>query len=325
MRRRDFIKVIAGTAAAWPRSAGAQAQVKPFEVGYLYPGPKPAADARVAHVLTGLRSGGLRSDEVTVVLRATGGDGALLAPMAADLAARKVDVIIAVGPAAVRTARAATTTIAIVASDLESDPVASGFVSSYARPGSNITGTFLDFPDFAKKWLEVLKETIPRLAAVAVFWDPSTGAAQIRAIEAAAPSLGISLNVHEVRGGGELDAAFESAKRKQSEALLILSSPFVGANTKLFADLAMKHRLAAITLFPDFARNGGLMAYGPSLPAFYRQQGIITARILRGAKAAEIPIETPTKFEFVLNLNTASKLSVTVPPAILLRADEVIE
>jgi putative ABC transport system substrate-binding protein len=245
--------------------------------------------------------------------------------MAADLVERRVDAIIAVGPAAVRAARAATSTIAIVASDLESDPIASGFITAYAKPGGNITGTFLDFPEFAKKWLEALTEAIPRLATVAVFLDPATGPTQLRAVETAAKSFGIGLIVQHVLGRADVEAAFQSVDQWRAGALLILSSPFVGANTRLFADHALQRRLPAITLFPDFARNGGLMAYGPNLPAFYRQQGVIAAKILRGQKASDVPIETPIKFEFVLNLKTAGRLGIAIPPAILLRADEVIE
>jgi len=322
MRRRDFFTVLGG-ATAWPLVARAQ---RPFQVGYLYPGPQQAAEIRIAAVLTGLRSGGLSSpDQVKVVPRITGGDVASLAPMAADLVAHNIDVIIAVGPAAVRAAQAATKSIPIVASDLESDPVVSGFITSYARPGGNITGTFLDFPDFGKKWLEALKEAVPRLSSVAVLWDPTTGPTQLRAVEAAAPTFGIKLATHELHGPAEVEAAFQGVSEEHPGALLILSSPLVGANTKRFAELATVHRLPAVTLFPDFARNGGLMAYGPNLPAFYRQQGIIAARILLGAKVAEMPVEIPSKFEFVLNLKTASTLGINIPPSILLRADEVIE
>jgi putative ABC transport system substrate-binding protein len=260
-----------------------------------------------------------------VVTRAAGGNDALLAQMAFDLVARKVDLIAAISPAAVRAAQAATSVIPIVASDLESDPVASGFIASVARPGSNITGTFLDFPDFSKKWLEALKEAVPQVSRIAVFWDPGTGQVQVRAVEAAARTLKLDLAILEVHGRPDIEATFQSAARQGAGALLMLSSPLIGSTTKLLADLAAKHKLPAITLFTDFARDGGLMAYGPNLLSFFRQQGVMAAKILQGAKPAEMPIETPTKFEFVLNLKTAALLGLTVPPSILLRADEVIE
>jgi putative ABC transport system substrate-binding protein len=153
MRRRGFIRLIGGVAAAWPLSARAQQSAKIPHVGFLYPGPLVGAAPRIAPFTSGLQAGGLRvPDQVMVIPGVTDGNAALLAPMATDLVARKVDAILAVGPAAVRTARAATTTIPIVAIDLESDPTDSGFIASYARPGGNITGVFLDFPEFSKKW-----------------------------------------------------------------------------------------------------------------------------------------------------------------------------
>jgi putative ABC transport system substrate-binding protein len=245
--------------------------------------------------------------------------------MAADLVARKVELIVAVGPAAVRVARAATTTIPILAGDLESDPVGSGFVTSHARPGGNTTGVFLDFPDFSKKWLEALKEAVTPLSNVAVFWDPGTGRAQLQAVEAAATTLQLKLLVSQVHNRAEIEPAFQAAKHQHAGALLILSSPLFGGNTKLLAELATGHRLPAVTLFTDFAREGGLMAYGPNLLAFTRLQGIMAAKLLKGAKPADTPIEAPAKFEFVLNLKTAKLFELAVPPSVLLRADEVIE
>ncbi len=206
--------MLAGAAVAWPLATLAQQQAKPLEVGYLYPGPQAAADRRIAAVLNGLRAGGLRSpDQVMIVPRVTRGDSSLLKPMAAELVARKADLIIAVSPAAVCAARAATATIPIVAGDLESDPIESGFVASNAKPGGNITGTFLDFPEFSKKWLEALKEAVPQLSTVAVFWDPSTGPTQLRAVKAAAQVLGLDLFLSEVGRREEIETAFRSASR----------------------------------------------------------------------------------------------------------------
>jgi putative ABC transport system substrate-binding protein len=245
--------------------------------------------------------------------------------MAAELVALNVDLIQALSPAAIRAARAATANIPIVGVDLESDPVASGFIASNTRPGGNITGVFLDFPDFSKKWLEALKEVVPQATNVAVMWDPATGPNQLRAVEEAAATLRFTLTVLEVRLPMDIEPAFQSAVQKGAGALLILSSPLIPGRTKLLADLALKHRLPAITLFTDFARDDGLMAYGPNLLAFVRQGGVMAAKVLLGANPAETPIETPVKFEFVLNLKTARLLSFTIPATVLLRADEVIE
>jgi len=234
-------------------------------------------------------------------------------------------LIFAISPAAVRAVRAATNNIPIVAGDLESDPIASGFVASHPRPGGNITGLFMDFPDFSKKWLEVLKETLPQLSTVAVLWDPATGAYQSNAIEAAAQTLGLKLVRLEVPRPVELEAALQSAAQNDAGAVLMLSSPVIGGNTKLLANSTLKYRLPAITLFTEFARDAGLMAYGPNLLGVFRQEGVMAAKILLGANPAVIPIERPTKFEFVLNLKTAKALGLTIPASVLLRADEVIE
>jgi putative ABC transport system substrate-binding protein len=325
MNRREFIALIGG-AMAWPLGARAQQPAKVLQIGFLYPGNQAAALLRIKAVLTGLQAGGLRApDQLTVIPAVTGGAAELLNPMAADLVARKVDLILAQSSAAVRAAQAATTTIPIVALDLESDPVASGFIATNARPGGNITGVFLDFPDFSKKWLEALKETVPKVSRVAVFWDPAMASLQLRAVEAAAQTLNLKLAVFEVRGWGDIEPAFQSAANQGAEALLMLASPLIGGNTKLLAEMTVMHRLPAITVFTDFARHGGLMAYGPNLQTFLRQQGVLAAKILQGSKPAETPIEAPTKFEFVVNFRTAELLGITVPASILLRADEVID
>ncbi len=153
MKRREFIALLGGAAVAWPSTAHAQQSGQLRQVGVLYPGPKSAAAARIVSILSGLEAGGLPSDKLTIVSRATDGDPALLQPMAAELVDRKVDVIIATGPASVRAVRAASTSIPIVASDLESNPLSTGFIAENRRPGGNVTGVFLDFPDFSKKWL----------------------------------------------------------------------------------------------------------------------------------------------------------------------------
>jgi ABC-type uncharacterized transport system substrate-binding protein len=327
MRRREFISRLGGSAAAsafWPLLLCAQQGAK-FQIGYLYPGPRAAATSRIAAFLNGVRAGGVRADQVEIVPGLTDGDPALLAPTAANLVERKVDLIHATGPAAVRAAQAATSTIPIVAGDLESDPVGSGFVASNSWPGGNLTGVFLDFPEFGKKWLEALKEAVPQVSSVAVFWDPATGSMQLKAIETAAITLALKLVVLEVRVRGDLAPAFQSSTRQGAGALLMLSSPLIGGNIKMLTELALAHKFPAVTLFTDFAREGGLMAYGPNLLAFIRQQGVMAAKILQGAKPAETPIETPIKFEFVLNLKTANTFGLTIPASILLRADEVIE
>src|SRR5262245_650678 len=298
MKRREFITVLGGAAVVWPLAARAQQSKKVFHVGVLYPGVQAAMPSRVAAIQSGLRAGGLHTEQFEIFPRTTDGNPAMLAPMAADLVARKVDLICALSSAAVRAARAMTGSIPIVAIDLESNPTDEGFIESHARPGGNITGVFLDFPDFSKKWLEVLKEAVPQLATVAVLWDPAVGTYQLKSVETVAQTLGFTFVLLEVRRTDELEPAFQPIVQKGAGAVVMLPSTVIGSATKLLADLALKHRLPAITLFTEFARNGGLMAYGPNLLGVIRHEGIIAAKILLGANPAMTPIETPTKFEF---------------------------
>jgi putative tryptophan/tyrosine transport system substrate-binding protein len=325
MKRRNFITLLGG-AGAWPLVAGAQQASAVQKVGFLYPGPAAAAKTRIPPFLEGLRSAGFRvPQEIELVSQVADGDPARLSSLAAELIDRKVDVIAAISTGAVQIVRASTTTIPIVAHDLETDPVASGLVASLARPGGNITGYFFDFPDFRTKWLQLLQETIPRLSSVAALWDPATGPYQLRAIDEAAAVLKLNLRILEVRSTAELDRGVLSAAQSNADALMVLSSPVFGANAKAVADLTLRHRLPAVTLFPDFARAGGLMAYGPNLLDTYRQLGGMVGKVLRGTKPADLPVELPTKFELVINVKTAKALGLDVPTSILLRADEVIE
>jgi putative ABC transport system substrate-binding protein len=324
MRRREFIALIGGVAVARPFAARAQ-QSGRQQIGFLYPGPQAAATSRIASFLSGLHAGGLPAEKVTIVPRITGGDPTLLGPMAADLAANKVDLIWTIGPVAAQAAHAATTTIPILSSDLESDPLGTGFIAAIRRPGGNVTGVFLDFPDFSKKWLQALKEAVPQIASVGVLWDSTTGPYQRRAVESAAAELGLKVAILEVGVRDDFDRALQSAVRQDVGGLVALSSPFIGGNIKQLADLSLKYHLPAVTLFTDFPRNGGLMAYGPNIQSINRQDGVMAAKILLGASPAETPIETPIRFEFVLNLKTAKSLGIVIPASTLLRADEVIE
>ena len=184
---------------------------------------------------------------------------------------------------------------------------------------------FFDFPEFGKKWLELLKEAMPQLARVAVLWDPATGTVQMKAVESAGKLLNVELEILEVRGTANLDDSILAASRKGVDALLMLSSPVFGTNSERIAGLTIGLRLPAVSLFPDFARAGGLIAYGVDPVNNFRQVAALVAKVLRGAKTAELPAELPTKFELVINVKTAKSLGIAFPTAILLRADEVIE
>jgi ABC-type uncharacterized transport system substrate-binding protein len=196
--------------------------------------------------------------------------------------------------------------------------MASGLIDSFSRPGGQVTGVFFDFPEFSKKWLELLKEAMPQLSSVAVLWDPATGRMQMKGVEIAGKELKVKLEIFEVSDLSSLDDAILTASGKGVDAILI-------TNPERIAGLTIGARVPAVTLFPDFARAGGLMAYGVNPPNIFRQGAAIVAKVLRGAKPGEVPAELPTKFELVINLKTAKRLGIVFPTAILLRADEVIE
>jgi putative ABC transport system substrate-binding protein len=326
MRRRDLIVMLGSTAVAWPLATRAQPGANVPRVGFLYTGPQQAAVVRLEPMLAGLRMAGYSAPaRVEFVVRAAEGDLARIGPLMAEIIAQNVDAICASGPTVVQAARSATQLIPILAIDLETDPVASGLVASIAHPGGNITGVFFDFPDFTAKWLELLKETSANLSTVAVLWDPTTGPTQKTATEHAAGLLNIKLEVLEIRTVSDFDQAFVSATRRSAGAVLLLSSPLVAPNVQILAELAISHRLPAITLFPDFARAGGLLAYGPNLLDMYRQLGVMIGKVLQGRRPAELPIERPAKFELVVNVKAAKALGITIPPSLLARADELIE
>jgi putative ABC transport system substrate-binding protein len=245
--------------------------------------------------------------------------------MASELVAQNVDVLVPISPAAVQTVRSLTSTVPIVAFDLETDPVGSGLVKSLARPGGNVTGVFFDFPEFSKKWLELMKEALPQLAKIGALWDPATGFTQLRAVETVAKLMNLKLEIVEVRALAELDEAMAVASRNHPDALVMLSTPIIGGSYKPLADFTLRRRLPAVTLFPDFARSGGLMGYGPNIHNGYLQTARLVAKVLQGAKPADLPIELPTKFELVVNLKTAKAIGIEIPTSLLLRADEVIE
>ena len=219
----------------------------------------------------------------------------------------------------------ATTSIPTVALDLETDPMAAGFVVTLARPGRNITGVFLDFPELSGKWLQLLKETVPRISRVALLWDQATGQVQVKAAEAAARDLRLQLQSLAVRSPDEYEGAFRSAANGRAEGLLVLSSPVFNSSRRQIADLATHYRLPAIMPFPGFADDGGLLAYGPNLLGLYGQVGAIVVKVLKGTPPADIPVERPTRFELSVNLKTAKAFGITIPPSILVRADRVIE
>src|SRR5215468_9571628 len=267
MRRREFLTAFCSVVVNWPLSVRAQQtpEIVP-KVGFVYPGSKEAVPSRIEAIMSGLRVSGYSAPaQVELVVRIADGDPARIAMLVEEIVAKNVNMIIANGPPVLHVARVATRTIPIVAIDLETDPVTSGIAASLGRPGGNITGVFLDFPDFTAKWMEMLVESNPKLSRAAVLWDSDTGPVQLDSVRKAAGTLNVQLEVLEVHRASDFDAAFLMANQRGVGAMVLLSSPLIAPNVQVLAELTLRHRLPAITLFPDFARAGGLLAYGPNL------------------------------------------------------------
>jgi ABC-type uncharacterized transport system substrate-binding protein len=324
VKRREFITLL-GSAAVWPLAARAQ-QTKSRKVGLLHPGESTTVNARVAAIHEGLNGPDNQRDmSFEIIVRLANGDVSRLPALAMELVNDRVDAIVAAAPPAVQAAAGATTSIPVIAIDLESDPVASGFLRSLARPGGNVTGVFLDFPDFSAKCLQMLSESVPTLSGVGLIWDPTTGSLQLKAVQEAAQGLGINAQVFEARRAADIADAFYMLDRSRIQGVLLLSSPLIAGNPQLIADLAIRRNLPTISLFPEIARAGGLLGYGPDIQDLFRQVGTMARKVLQGTKVAELPAERPTRFQLVTNLKTAKALGLTVPETLLARADEIIE
>jgi putative ABC transport system substrate-binding protein len=242
---------------------------------------------------------------------------------AAEFVRLKVDVIYADSAPATRAAYAATRTIPIVAIDFTNDPVAAGYVESYSRPGRNLTGFFLDAPSFAGKWLELLKAIVPGLSRVVVLWDPSPGSTHLHALQGAARSLNVQLQVLEVRHPDDIEAAL-SGLHGRPQALIVLPSPMTWSQSARLAELALKRRLPGTSMPAEFAEAGGVLSYGPDLPEVADRSATLLAKVLAGAKPADLPVERPTRFRLIVNLKTAKALGLKVPDSVLVRSDKVI-
>ena len=321
--RREFITLIGG-AALWPLRLSAQQAGGVFRIGLLWPGASVPAPPRMDAFRQGLRESGLvEGRDVVIELRYAEGGLHQLPELAAELVRLKVDVIEASGDLAPRVAQQATATIPIVA--FSDDILGAGLITSLSRPGGNTTGLTILSPELSAKRLEVLRELVPGISRVAALWDPTTGTSQVMLTENAAQSLNIKLQILEVRRRDGLAGVFETARREQAEALNVFSSPFLASLYREIIDLAAKHRLPAIYQWKEHVEAGGLISYGPSLAGLWRQTAMIVAKVLRGAKPADLPVEQPTKFELMVNARTAKSLGLALSPSILLRADEVIE
>jgi putative ABC transport system substrate-binding protein len=243
--------------------------------------------------------------------------------LAADLARRKLDALVAIGEPAIRAAREATTTIPIIAGT--DDLVGEGHVASLARPGGNVTGVSILASELNAKRLELLKQAVPTASRVAILWDPATGNFHLPLVHAVAGTRSIELKIHEVRSGEDLKPAFDAARAWRADALNVLASPLLHALRQPIIDQAERNRVPAIYQWEESVRAGGLMSYGPIRADVYRAFCLQLDRVLRGAKPADLPVQQPTKFELVINLKTAKALGLTIPKSLLVQADKVIE
>jgi putative ABC transport system substrate-binding protein len=320
MRRREFITLV-GSAAAWPVVARAQ-QAMPV-IGFLH-FASSAASPRIAAFREGLRDAGYVDGKNVIVDFRTATNADQFQQVANQLVAAKVDLIVASGSEAVSAAQRATQTIPIVMTTT-SDPLGTGFVKSLARPGGNITGLSMLNPELAGKRLELLREMVSEVSPVMVLWSTTDPPAAIsfRETEKAAKSVAVEVVSMPIQRPDEIEVAF--AKAPNVNTLIVLPAPVMGANAARIADHALKKRLPSISNDPIITRAGGLLSYGPSFVELYRQSALYVAKILAGAKAADLPVQQPTKFELAINLTTAKALGLDVPPTLLARADEVIE
>jgi putative tryptophan/tyrosine transport system substrate-binding protein len=307
--------------------ADAQQPKKVPRIGYLTSNTSYAELPRLDAFRQGLRDlGHIEGQNIVIEHRHAEGKFDRLPGFAAELVGLKVDVLVGVTTNAVVAAKNATRTIPIVFIGV-SDPVAAEFVDSLARPGGNLTGFTNIAPVLSGKRLELLKETVPKLSRVAVLWDPQSPGSvpQWKESELAATELGLRLYSMEVSSADKYEGAFTEATKARSDALAVTLNPVANSNQKQIADLATKNRLPTICARGDFVDNGCLMSYGPSYVAEGRDAARYVDKILKGAKPADLPVEQPMKFEFIINLKTAKQIGLTIPPNVLARADKVIK
>jgi putative ABC transport system substrate-binding protein len=306
--------------------AEAQQSAKVHRIGYLTADSRSAhADVRAEAFREGLRElGYVEGRNIVIEWRQAEGKRDRLPALAAELVRLKVDVIVTGGPTATRPVKAATTTIPIVMTQ-DSDPVGNGFIASLARPGGNITGLSNLAQEISGKRLELLKEIVPKLSRVAVLgMSTNPGNSQsLRETELAAGAFGVQIQYLDARDSKDIEAALRTASKGRADAVLVLNFP--GDVSRVIPDLAVKNRLPAIYYNSTIVDNGGLMSYGASITDLDRRAATYVDKILKGAKPAELPVEQPTKFEFIINLKAAKQIGLTIPPNVLARADRVIK
>jgi len=330
LKRRDFITLFGGAAAAWPLAGRAKQAERMRRIGVLmgYPEGDPQAQANVTALLQGLQNlGWIEGRNVQIDYRWAGGDPDKAQTFARELIAIMPDVMVPSTNQVTRILQQETRTIPIVFAFV-GDPVGSGFAASLARPGRNITG-FANFENsIGGKWVELLKEIAPRVRRVALIFNPETQPAYatfLRSIEAAAPSFAVEPITTPVHSVVEIEDAMAALGREAGGSFIVIPDVFTSTNHDPIVALAARYRLPALYPFPFFARKGGLVSYGIDVTDLFRRSASYIDRILRGTKPGELPVQTPNKFEFVINLKTARALGLQIPDKLVAIADEVIE
>jgi putative ABC transport system substrate-binding protein len=326
VRRRGFLSLLAGAAAAWPLAASAQQRAKLPTIGFLGQSTRSATSEWVAGFVQRLRElGWIENSTITIDYRWGEGLSERAAEIAAEFVRLKVDVIVTSGTPQTLAAKQATSVIPIVFAPA-GDPVGSGLVASLARPGGNVTGLATMGADLAGKRLELLRQVVPGLSRVAIMGNvgnPFT-VLELGEAQAAAGSLGLEVDTLEIRRAEDIAPAFEALKGRAG-ALYVCTDAMINTNRVRINTLALGARLPTMHGHRDYVEAGGLMSYGTNYPDLLRRAADFVDKILRGAKPADIPVEQPTRFDLVVNLTTAKALGLTIPPMVLARADEVIE
>jgi putative ABC transport system substrate-binding protein len=327
VKRREFITLLGGAAAAWPFRAGAQQAGKVYRIGVLEMTSATLNVANVYALRAGLRQlGYFEGQNLVIEYRSADGRDDRFPGLARELLALKVDVIVTRGTPAAKAAKNATSTVPVVMA-ASGDPLGTGLVTSLSRPGGNITGLSAIVGELAPKRLELIREIVPGLARIAVLANTSNDAVRRdwARIETAARSLGVQSQLLDLRESDALGPTFDDASARRADALVVVIDAITQANQQRIVDLAMKHRLPAIYSSREFVDAGGLISYGVSYPDLYRRAATYVDKILKGTKPADLPVVQPTKFELVINLKTAKALGIEVPPSLLALADGVIE
>jgi putative ABC transport system substrate-binding protein len=329
MRRRDFVTLLGGVAAAWPHIARAQQSERVRVVGFLsgISADLPMAKAQETAFLEGLQQlGWAPGRDVRIEFRWSGGDEAKARKQAAELIALAPDVIVATGSLGAEVVVRATRTIPIVFV-ITPDPVGSGYVESLSRPGGNATGFMMFEYNLCGKWLELLKEIAPSVTHAAVLRDPNTpaGIGQFAVIQSAAPSVGIEVSPIDLREPDQIEPAMARFAQRSNGGIIMTASGIGGANVNSIIAAAARYKLPAVYVPRQFVAAGGLISYGPNFVDQFRRAADYVHRILTGEKPADLPVEAPNKYELAINLKTAKALGISVPASLLSRADEVIE